>query len=135
MPSPEKYADDLSGLCSFMEDGGAVIAGGDYPVEPAYDVIGALAGKRYRFTYNKSTSQMEFFEFDPQNLTEEAKALFDEAREKGTVTILRNTVPAVVSDGNRFLMIYIETKNDDANKTHAEMAKTYFAKFCSSKAG
>ncbi len=133
MPSPEKYDADLAGLCSFMEDGQAVAAGEGYPVETAYDVIGAQGGNRYRFSYNKSPVQIEFYEFDPDALSAEADALLSDALAEEKVTILHNTVPALASSDKHFLMIYIETKQDDVSKAHTALTKEYFTKFCQSK--
>lgn len=44
--------DTLEGLCEYMAEGLAFA--GD-PVEMSYKEIGAIAGVRYRFTYNGST--------------------------------------------------------------------------------
>lgn len=132
-PDADKYDADLAGLCAYMEAGEVVVAGESYPVDTAYEVIGAKAGKRYKCSFNKSVIQAEFYEFDTDALSEEAQALLADARELGQVTILRNTVAAKASDNGQFLMIYIDPKTEDADNAHREMAYSYFESFCRKK--
>lgn len=129
-PDFSKYEANLSGLCAFLEDGKVVTADDNYPVTTQAQVIGAKEGKRYRFKYNGSTVQVELYEFDPGDLNEQAKAVLAEAQMSGSVTVLNNTSPAAADDGNRFLMLYIDTKTDEANEVHRDMANSYFANFC-----
>lgn len=127
------YSADLSGLCKYMEDGGAVVADGEnYPTETNYGEIGATAGQRYRFRYNGSTVQVEFYEYDPENLSDVAQSTLADAQVQGQITVLNNTVTAAASGDNRFLMLYVDAKNDEKNQTHQADVKVLFEKFCAS---
>ena len=132
-PNADQYDADLAGLCAYMEAGGIIAAGEGYPVDTAYEVIGAMGGKRYKVSFNKSVIQAEFYEFDPENLSAEAQALLADAREQGQVTILRNTVPARASQDGKFMMIYIDPKTEEPDNAHRELAYSYFDNFCQKK--
>ena len=121
--------DTLEGLCEYMAEGLAFA--GD-PVEMSYKEIGAIAGVRYRFTYNGSTVQVEFYEFDPDNLDEKGKACLDSVQEKGVITVLDNEVPAVLN--GKYLMIYTDTSKKEENTAQRERVEQLFLDFAGFKA-
>ncbi len=121
--------DTLEGLCEYMAEGLAFA--GD-PVEMSYKEIGAIAGVRYRFTYNSSTVQVEFYEFDLDNLDEKGKACLDSVQEKGVITVLDNEVPAVLN--GKYLMIYTDTSKKEENTAQKERVEKLFLDFAGFKA-
>ena len=120
--------DTLEGLCEYLADGLAFA--GD-PVEMSYKEIGAIAGVRYRFTYNGSTVQVELYEFDLENLDEKGKACLDSVKETGKFTVLDNEVPAVLN--GKYLMIYTDTSKKDENTAQKERVEQIFADFAGFK--
>lgn len=116
--------DTLEGLCEYMENGMAIT--GD-PVEMSYKEIGAIAGVRYRFSYNGSTVQVELYEFDLDNLDEKGRECLDSVEEKGKFTVLDNEVPAVRN--GKYLMIYTDTSKKDENNAQKERVEGLFRDF------
>ena len=120
--------DTLEGLCEYLADGLAFA--GD-PVEMSYKEIGAIAGVRYRFTYNGSTVQVELYEFDLENLDEKGKACLDSVKDTGKFTVLDNEVPAILN--GKYLMIYTDTSKKDENTAQKERVEQLFADFAGFK--
>lgn len=129
-PDPAGYSHDLTGLCSFMEAAGVVAGGDAYPIETNYELLGAVGGQRYRFSFNGGSVQVEFYEFDPDALSQDAQTFLADAQVQGRITVLRDNVPAAASADNRFMMLYIDGKTDDRNIAHREKAETCFSLFC-----
>lgn len=144
-PDSTKYEDDLIGLCSYMEDGGAVIKDAEVTfengkvvyhqdnittfVEMSYKEIGAVGGYRYQFSYNGSTVQAEFYEFDLENLDEKGEACLSSVKEKGLFEVLGHEVPATLHPGGKYLMIYTDRKEDENNETQKQWAEELFLSF------
>lgn len=120
--------DNLEGLQEYMAEGLAFA--GD-PVEMSYKEIGAIAGVRYRFTYNGSTVQVEFYEFDPDNLDAKGKECLDSVKEKGKLTVLDKEVPAVLN--GKYLMIYTDTSKKEENTAQKERVEQLFLDFAGFK--
>lgn len=118
------FDDSLDGLCKFME-ANKIVSG--EAVEMSYKEIGAIAGCRYRFKFDGSTVQAEFYEFDLDNLDEKAKECTGSVQEKGFFTILGNDVPATLE--GKYLMIYTDSDNDEANTAQREQALKLFQEF------
>ncbi len=124
-PYPDiRYDATLDGLCSYMKDNGAVAG---ESVEMSYKEIGAAGGVRYRFKFDGSTVQAEFYQFDPDNLDQRAQECLSSVKEKGFFTILGNEVPAVLNGD--FLMIYTDPDKDEANAAQAEKVEALFKDF------
>ena len=121
-------ADTLEGLCEYMAEGLAIT--GD-PVDMSYDVIGAVAGVRYRFTYNGSTVQVELYEFDLDNRGETGKACLDSAGEKGSFPVLDKEVPAVLN--GKYLMVYTDASKKEENTAQRERVEQLFMDFAGFK--
>lgn len=140
------YEDTLFGLLAYMEDGGAIakdegVAIKDSGVSIAegvtsftqmsYKEIGAVDGYRCQFSYNGSTVQAEFYEFDPENLDEKAKECVSSVKEKGFFDILDNQVRAVMHPSGKYLMIYTDgnAEKQDENKEQKAWAEELFLNF------
>lgn len=144
-PDSSKYEDTLIGLLTYMEDGKAIARDtekvtfkGDSIViaenttsfvQMSYKEIGAVNGYRYQFSYNGSTVQAEFYEFDPENLDEKGKACLDSVREKGSFEVLGNEMAAILHPSEKYLMIYTDAKNDEKNEAQKKLAEELFLSF------
>lgn len=120
----EDFTDDLDGLCKYMEANQAVAGEKDYM---SYKEIGAIDGCRYRFKYDGSTVQAEFYEFDMDNLDEKGKECVGSVKEKGSFTVLGNEAPAVLN--GKYLMVYTDTDKDEANTAHSDEVLKLFNSF------
>ncbi len=124
-PFPEMhYYDTLESLCSYMEDNEAVTG---ESVEMSYKEIGAVGGVRYRFKFDGSIVQAEFYEFDLDNQNEKAKECLGSVQEKGFFTILGSDVPAQLH--GKYLMVYTDTDKDEANAAQREKVEKLFSEF------
>ena len=145
-PDSAKYEDTLLGLCSYMEDGKAVVKdeeGVSFEdgkvvfhqdnittfVEMSYKEIGAIGGYRYQFSYNGTTVQAEFYEFDLDHLDEKGEACLSSTKEKGFFEVLGNEVPATIHPGGKYLMIYTDPKDNEKNEAQKQWAKELFLSF------
>ena len=145
-PDSANFDDNLIGLCSYMEAGGAVVKDEEAVsfrngevvfhqdkvtsfVEMSYKEIGAIGGYRYQFTYNGATVQAEFYAFDLDNLDEKGKACLDSTREKGFFEVLGNEVRATLHPNGKYLMIYTDGKDDEKNKAQKQWAEELFFSF------
>ena len=120
------FSDDLEGLCQFMEANYAVPGEKE---ELSYQEIGAIGGFRYLFTYAGSSLQVEFYQFDLENLDEKAQACLDSVKAQGTFTVLDNQVPAVLSDNGRYLMIYTDAGDSEESTAQRQRVEEPFRGF------
>lgn len=118
------FDDNLDGLCKYMEANQAIIG---TPVKMSYKEIGAIGGFRYRFKFDGSTVQAEFYEFDLDNLDEKAKTCLDSVKEKGFFTLLGNDAPATLQ--GKYMMIYTDTDKDEVNTAQKEKVEQLFMGF------
>ncbi|MGI6255848.1 MAG: hypothetical protein ACOYJZ_09505 [Acutalibacter sp.] len=124
--SDKDYEDSLDGLRQYLVDSKAVA--GD-ATEMAYETIGAVEGYRYRFTLERSTVQVEVYEYDLENLSDEATAVLDSVKEKGTFSMLNKEVSAVLSDSGKYMMIYTDASKDQLNTQQKERVEELFQSF------
>lgn len=118
------FDDSLDGLCKYLETNKAVAGEKDYM---SYKEIGAVEGCRYRFKFDGSTVQTEFYEFDLDNLDEKGKECVSSVKEKGSFTVLGNEAPAVLN--GKYLMVYTDGDNDEANAAHRDKVLELFNAF------
>ncbi len=120
-PDASGYEDDLDGLCAYLEAGKAIVKDDTAAsfTEMSYKEIGAIGGYRYRFTYNGSTVQAEFYEFDLESLDARGKECLDSVKEKGFFQVLDNEVPAILHPNGKYLMIYTD-ENAEKNEKNAD---------------
>lgn len=121
-----EFEDTLEGLCQYLEQNHAVT--GD-KIEMSYKEIGAIGGFRYKFLYNGSTVQAEFYEFDLENLDEKGRDCLDSVKAEGKFTVLDNEVPATLSNNGKYLMIYTDTNSDAKNTAQRENVQKLFQEF------
>ncbi len=122
--SPDGFEDNLDGLCKYMQENHAVAG---ERVEMSYKEIGAVGGYRYRFKFNSSTAQVEFYEFDLDSSDSKAKECLDSVKEKGFFTLLGNDVPATLS--GKYMMIYTDASNDQLNTEKRDEVVDLFVSF------
>ena len=121
-----EFEDTIDGLCDYLSANKAVT--GD-PTEMAYETIGATEGYRFRFILGKSTVQVEVYSFDLDNLGDQAQAVLDSVREKGSFTMLDNEVPATLNSDGKYLLIYTDTSTDATNVAQKERVTELFTSF------
>ncbi len=121
-----EFADDIDGLCDYLTANKAVTG---EPTEMAYETIGATAGYRYRFSFGASTVQVEVYEFDLENLGEEASRVLDSVKEKGIFQMLDKEVAATLSDSGKYMMIYTDASKEEQNAQQKERVEKLFKGF------
>lgn len=119
-----EFSDDLDGLCKYMEANQVIAGEKDYM---SYKEIGAKDGCRYRFKYDGSTVQAEFYEFDLDNLDEKGRECLGSVKEKGSFTVLGNEAPAVLN--GKYLMVYTDGDKDEVNAAHCAEVLVLFNGF------
>lgn len=120
------YAHDLTGLVAYLKD--SYLLAGE-PLEMSYDVLDAVSGEKYSFTFRSSMVSVELYEFDMDHLTEKAKGYLADVKENGHFTILDTMVDAEISENGKYLMIYNDGKKDDENQEQKARAVEIFKAF------
>ncbi len=123
---PANYDRDAQGLCKYLEDCG--VAAGDR-VQMSFDVIGAKNGYKYNYRYNGSSVQLEVYEFDLENLPEAGVKALETLRASGKFDVVGNLVEGTLSTDERFLLVYTDTKTDEASTAHREHVAACFDRF------
>lgn len=126
MTDAAQVEDNLDGLSEYLEGNYAVTG---EKVTMSFDVIGAANGYKYTFTYNGKNVQVEIYEFDLDNLNEEAQACLDSVKEKGTFTVLEKEVSAEINESGKYIMIYADNDADEKNVTQKERVLEMFKGF------
>ncbi len=123
----DNVEDSLAGLEKYLSSN-SVISG--TPTEMKADFIGAKKGAKYQFGFNgKDNVTVELYEFDTGSLSSKASTVLDEVKAKNQFTIMNQTVPAVISDSGKYIMIYKDTSGSDENKQHQEDVIKLFKAF------
>ncbi|MBW7572895.1 hypothetical protein [Caproiciproducens faecalis] len=123
----DNMADNLDGLEKYLTANSAISG---TPTEMKADFIGAEKGAKYQFAYNgKNNVTVELYEFNTDSLSSEASAVLDEVKANSRFTIMNQTVPAVISDSGKYIMIYKDTVDSDQNKQHQDEATKLFKEF------
>lgn len=66
------------------------------------------------------------YEYDLDNLNNDAKQILQRVKEEGLITVQGTTVNGVVSDNGKYLMIYINDKdNEDTTQRKEEVIKDF----------
>ena len=122
-----KYKDDLSGLEDYLF-ALKYMPENLQPTEMMYSAIGAKAGDRYNFLVDNSTVYVELYEFDPANLNSQAKRIIGEVKETGSFKVLSAEdeieFPADLSENGKYLVLYTDSSNNDANVKRKENEET-----------
>lgn len=111
----DEYEDNLDGLEKYLKKR-AFLPDMD-GTEMSYDMIGAKAGHRYIFTLNGSQVTAEFYEYDLENLNEEAKTTIESVKKNGNFELLGITTEATLSDNGKYLMVYTDNSGEELNQT------------------
>lgn len=115
-----KYKDDLEGLEKYLT-ALRYLPNDTEATEMMYNVIGAKDGDRYNFTVDNSNVYVELYEYDSQNLNEDAKRVIGEVKKKGEFKVLSDdedaVFPAVLSANGKYLLIYTDNSDKEANQT------------------
>lgn len=124
----DKVDDNLKGLCSYMAQNGGV--DGD-PVDMAADFIGATAGVQYKFSYEGNNNvTVELYEYDPDNLNDEAKTVMESVKKDGAFTVIGQKVTdAYLSTSGKYLMVYKDTQANEKNELHKKEMVQLFQDF------
>lgn len=121
-----EFDNSLDGLCQFLAANKAVA--GD-PTEMAYETIGATGGYRYRFTLGGATVQVEVYQFDLDSLNDRATACLDSVKSTGSFAMLDNQVPATLSGGGQYMMIYTDPSGEEQNVQQKDRVLELFSGF------
>lgn len=125
-PDMGAYTNDFDGIVSYMKDCELIAGDG---TDMSADFIGAVKGQKFSFTYEGVKATCEIYEYDTENLTDEAKAIIEDVKANGHFTALDTEVKAVVSDSGKFLMIYVNDSDEDVQVKMAERINEKFTSF------
>lgn len=115
------YENNLAGLAEYLK--AAEVISGD-GTEMSAAMIGAVSGKKFV----KDNLSIEIYEFDAENLNDDAKSVISSVKEKGFFVILGTEVDAVLSANEKYLMVYADAKNNEELKKAVVEAFTAFKK-------
>lgn len=125
-PDVSGYEKNLDGLVKYLQDAEVISGEGS---DMSYDFIGAIAGKKFVYSYASASISCELYEFDSANLNETAKSVIASVQEKGTFQALDKEVHATLSSDQHFLMIYVNPAKDEAQQKLLEKTNTCFQNF------
>ena len=97
----------------------------------AADFIGAKSGVQYRFSYEGSNNvTVELYEFDLDNLSDEAQAVLNSVQQNGSFTVIGQEVTdAYLSESGKYMMIYRDTQTNEKNELHKKEIVELFQGF------
>ncbi len=114
-----KYEKDFDGMQKYFMDMELISDDEDDKTEMQADVIGATQGVRYK---TDTTNFVEFYEFDTDNLSDEAQALIDGIADGGTYTVLGiEDVKGEISGSKKFVMLYLASSTYDFSELTEEL--------------
>ena len=114
-----KYKKDFDGMLQYLEDMELLSDKKDAKTEMLAEIIGAKQGVRYKID---STNFVEFYEFDIDNLNDDAKALLNGIADGGTYKVLSlEDMKGDVSDSEKFVMLYPATSTYDFSALTEEL--------------
>lgn len=114
-----KYKNDLEGLEKYLTDL-HYLPEDIQSTEMMHDVIGAKAGERYNFLVDNSAVYVELYEYDIDNMSEEAIRVTGEAKSKGEIQVLSDDAavfPAILSSNGKYLLMYTDGSTNEGNVT------------------
>ena len=114
-----KYKKDFDGMLQYLEDMELLSDKKDDKTEMLAEVIGAKQGVRYKID---STNFVEFYEFDIDNLNDDAKALLNGIADGGTYKVLSlEDMKGEISGSEKFVMLYPATSTYDFSALTEEL--------------
>lgn len=106
------YEDNIDGLVKYMSDKGYISGNA---TNMTADIIGAKSGYRYQTKYNNSDVIIEIYEYDLNDINEDAYEIMNQVKANGSFTIRDIEIPVVISDTGKYLMIYEDASNKQDN--------------------
>ncbi|MDO4459668.1 MAG: hypothetical protein Q4C42_06245 [Clostridia bacterium] len=127
-PDMSSYTNDFAGIVDYLTVCEVLAGEGE---EMAHDFIGAVNGAKFSYKYEGTTVTCEIYEFDTENLNEKAEETIASVKENGTFSALHENVEAVLSDSDKFLMVYrnSDDEKDDVQKAFTERTMEKFTSF------
>ncbi len=123
----EDYKNNLEGLEKYLKK--RAFLPDSEPTEMTYSTIGAVGGHKYTFMLNNSTVTAEFYEYDLENINNDAKKTIDSVKKDGEFELLGMKTKATLSDNGKYLMVYTDNSNEDLNKTRTKDVLNAFKSF------
>ena len=126
--SDEDAEDSLKGLVLYLDAKGYL---SENSVEMSASMIGAESGLKYSVSLNGTDNiTIELYEFDLENLNDEAQANIESVKKDGTFTVAgMQASGAMMSNSGKYMMIYTDTVDNEENTARAEKVKEDFAGF------
>ena len=86
---------------------------------------------QYRFSYEGSNNvTVELYEFDLDNLSDEAQAVLNSVQQNGSFTVIGQEVTdAYLSESGKYMMIYRDTQTNEKNELHKKEIVELFQGF------
>ncbi|MGN0550597.1 MAG: hypothetical protein ACI4I4_02000 [Acutalibacteraceae bacterium] len=123
----------LTQMCKDLQKKGYLPESG---VEMASDVIGAKTGYRFEASVNNDKITVELYEYDPENLNDDAKRIISEVKENGEFNMLDYAkVPAQISKNGKYMVIYNDGKavGENPDEAHKKQYDEFMKIFNSAK--
>ena len=124
--SEDDYEDSLDGLVEYLMALGYIPESSE-ATEMLSSVIGAEVGVRYVYYVNSSSVVLELYEYDTDNLNEEAVRILNEVKADGEFALFETSdsdedqiFEAVLSNSEKYLMIYTDSSTNEDNVTRVE---------------
>lgn len=124
-PEPSEYAKNIEGLIAKLSYHGYVNA--DEKTAMTANIIGADTG--YRFPSGKGA--IEVYEYSTENLGDIAKRCMEEVKTTGKLTVLENvnSVNAMLSNNEKYLLIYNDNSTDEESVSHRTAVENLVKEF------
>ncbi len=128
---PEKvkisnYTENLMGLEKYLVALGYIPEKAE-PQELMCSVLGAKAGDRFNFKVDGAVVYVELFEYDTDNLNDDAKRVISEVKKDGkyyvfgeNANVSNAAYEATLSPDNKYLVSYTVNSGDEANTKRKE---------------
>lgn len=117
----EDYKNDLSGLEDYLKALKYIPADCE-PTKMMYTVIGAKDGDRLAFTVDNAAVSVELYEYDTDNLNEDAKRVIAEVKKDGKYSVFGEMgkeddaeFEAALSANGKYLVSYVISSDGDSN--------------------
>ena len=137
--SYKDYKNDLDGLVKYLQALNYLPSKTD-PTEMLSEVIGAKKGYRYIYNVDNSNVVCELYEFDTEKKNENAARVIAEIKETGSFHLFGKdevdkdvTYSAVLSDTEKYMMIYTDGSNNEGNVVRKKETEKSFKGFYSNK--
>ena len=125
-PDMSAYTNDFDGIVAYLKACEVIAGEGS---DMSADFIGAVKGQKFFFTYSGAKATCEIYEYDLDNLTAEAQAILDSVKTNGYFVSLDTEIKASVSASGKFLMIYVNDSDDDAQVKMSARLTDKFSNF------